>query len=328
MKVTKPAFKRIAALFTLIGLVLVMSGCSNLIVLDPKGPIAEQQRDLIWFTIILCLVVLIPVLALTAFIVWRYREKPNSTAPYHPEWEHSTKLEAIWWGIPILIIIVLGTVTVRYTYDLIPSKPIESANETMTIQVTSLDWKWLFIYPEQGIATVNYLQIPEDVPVRFQLTSDAPMNSFWVPQLGGQIYTMSGMVTTLHLQSDEPGEYLSSGANFSGEHFEKMRFVTKATTQNEFDAWVNEVKATSPTLTIEGYKLLAQPGVTGQQSFSAVPKGLFQKVVTKYSAEYNHELSQRDIQDPVENNHEKSKDENSKQQFDDELETLPTHGSH
>ncbi|EXX88869.1 cytochrome C oxidase subunit II [Paenibacillus darwinianus] len=277
-----PAFKRVAAIFAVIGLGLITSGCANLIVLDPKGPIGEQQKDLIWFTIIIALLVFIPVMALTAFIVWRYRDKPGNKAPYIPDWEHNTKLEAIWWGVPILIIIVLAVVTVRYTYALEPSKPLGSKEETLTVQVASLDWKWLFLYPEQGIASVNYLQIPEDVPVKFELTSDAPMNSFWIPQLGGQVYTMSGMAMTLHLQADEPGVYMGSGANFSGAQFGQMKFDAKATSQAEFDEWVASVKQTSPSLTAQGYQKLAQPGVSEVLSFSSFPEKLFQKIVNKY----------------------------------------------
>ncbi|MBW7457371.1 cytochrome ubiquinol oxidase subunit II, partial [Paenibacillus sepulcri] len=185
---------------------VMASGCTNMVVFDPKGPIGEQQRDLIYFAMLLCLVIAVPVIAITAWIVWRYRDRPESKASYQPKWEHSTKLEIIWWGIPILAIALLAVVTSIYTHRLDPAKPLKSDAAPITVQVTSLDWKWLFQYPEQGIATVNTLVIPEDTPVKFELTSDGPMNSFWVPQLGGMIYTMSGMQTTLHLQADEPGE--------------------------------------------------------------------------------------------------------------------------
>ncbi|WP_199615386.1 ubiquinol oxidase subunit II [Paenibacillus alkalitolerans] len=284
-----PYMRRAAALLTLLLTVVLTSGCSGqFVVLDPKGPIGDAQRDLIVFATLLCAVVIVPVLILTAIIVWRYRDKPGSKASYKPEWEHSAKLETIWWGIPVVIIIILAAVTVKYTYALEPSKPIVSEKDPITIQVTSLDWKWLFMYPEQGIATVNYLSIPEDVPVRFELTSDAPMNSFWIPQLGGQIYTMSGMAMTLYLQADEAGDYFGSGANFSGEHYAKMRFDVKAMPQEQFDAWVREVKATSSELTKDGYEALAEPGVSEQQSFSAFPEQLFREIVTKYAPSGSH----------------------------------------
>jgi cytochrome o ubiquinol oxidase subunit 2 len=262
-----------------------LSGCGEAIVMDPKGPIGAAQKDLILISTLLCAVILVPVLALTAFIVFRYRDRPNSPAKYQPNWSHSTLLETIWWIIPIVIIGVLAVVTVRYTHDLEPSKPIASEKQELVIQVTSLDWKWLFQYPEQGIATVNHLTIPEDVPIRFELTSDAPMNSFWIPQLGGQNYTMSGMAMTLYLQADEAGTYYGTGANFSGEHFADMTFDVEAVSDSKFEDWVDGIKASSPVLTNEGYQALALPGTTEDLSFSAVPEGLFESIVNKYAVD-------------------------------------------
>ncbi|MVP00244.1 ubiquinol oxidase subunit II [Paenibacillus lutrae] len=280
-------FRRFTASAMLVLMAVLSAGC-DLIVLDPKGPIGQQQLDLIIISTILCLVIIAPVLIITFVIVWRYRDKPGRKAKYEPNWEHSTKLETIWWGIPIIIILALAVVTVKYTYALEPSKPIEAEAKPITIQVTSLDWKWLFKYPEQGIATVNYVQFPEDVPVRFELTADSPMNSFWIPQLGGQVYTMSGMAMKLHLMADEPGEYMGSGANFTGRDFGSMRFVAKATSQQEFDEWVKKTKAESPALTMDGYKALAVQGVSEVKSYSSFPNGLFEQIVTKYGAHNNH----------------------------------------
>lgn len=265
---------------------VLLSGCGEqYLVLDPKGPIGESQKDLIYFSTILCLVIVVPVLILTGFIVWRYRDKKGNNAPYQPNWNHSTKLEIIWWSIPIVIIAILAIVTVKYTYELEPSKPIVSAKAPVTIEVTSLDWKWLFTYPEEGISTVNYLQIPEGTPIQFRLTSDTAMNSFWIPQLGGQIYTMSGMAMTLYLQADEIGNYYGSGANFTGEHFAQMTFNVKATSEDDYKAWVQEVKTTAPALTQEGFEKLTEPSVETVQSFSSFPEGLFQKVVMQYIGE-------------------------------------------
>jgi cytochrome o ubiquinol oxidase subunit 2 len=261
----------------------LLSGCGDVMVLNPKGPIGQGQKDLIILTSILCAVVLVPVLAMTAFIVYRYRDRPDNKAPYRPNWSHSTILETIWWVVPVLIIAVLAVVTVRATYALEPSKPIASEKKELVVQVTSLDWKWLFTYPEQGVAAVNELYIPEDVPIRFELTSDAPMNSFWIPQLGGQVYAMSGMAMTLYLQADEAGTYYGSSANFSGEHFAHMTFDAVAVPRQQFDEWVEQVKKTSPALTQEGYDALAVPGTTEVQYFSAFPEGLFERIVTKYT---------------------------------------------
>lgn len=284
----KNRLRRLTTVASLIIMTFLMAGCSDkIIVLNPKGEIGKQQLDLIFISTILCAVIIVPVLILTFVIVWRYRQRPERKAQYAPEWEHNTKLEVIWWGVPILIIAILAVITVKYTYELEPSKPIEHEAAPIVIQVTSLDWKWLFQYPEQGIATVNYLQFPEDVPVRFELTSDAPMNSFWIPQLGGQIYTMSGMAMKLHLIADEPGEYLGMGANFSGREFGKMHFVAKASSQEEFDQWVDDIRASSPALTDEEYEQLAEPGLSEEVTFSSIPEGLFDRIVTKYS-EHNH----------------------------------------
>ncbi|MCY9513239.1 ubiquinol oxidase subunit II [Paenibacillus apiarius] len=286
-----------ASLSMLLLLLLMTTGCTErMIVLDPKGPIAEQQRDLMMISTVLTSLVIVPVLILTAIIVWRYRDRTGRKAKYAPDWEHSTKLEVIWWGIPILIITVLGLITIKGTYALEPSKPLESDKKALTIQVTSLDWKWLFQYPEQGIATVNAVHFPEGVPIRFEITADSPMNSFWIPQLGGQMYAMSGMAMTLYLQADERGQYWGSGANFTGKEFAKMYFDVKSTSQEEFDQWVNEVKASSPALTLEGYQQLAKPAASEFKTFSAFPEGLFYMTVTKYASSHNHGLSWKDIQ--------------------------------
>ncbi|MCE5170722.1 ubiquinol oxidase subunit II [Paenibacillus profundus] len=291
------ALRWFASLSMLVLLLLMTTGCTeSMIVLDPKGPIAEQQRDLMIISTILTSLVIVPVLILTVIIVWRYRDRTGRKAKYAPDWEHSTKLEVIWWGIPIIIITVLGLITIKGTYALEPSKPLESDKKPLTIQVTSLDWKWLFQYPEQGIATVNAVNFPEGVPIRFEITADSPMNSFWIPQLGGQMYAMSGMAMTLYLQADERGEYWGSGANFTGKEFAKMYFDVKSTSQEEFDQWVSEVKASSPALTLEGYQQLAEPAASDVKTFSAFPEGLFYMTVTKYASSHNHGLSWEDIQ--------------------------------
>lgn len=261
---------------------VLLSGCgSEYVVLNPKGPVAEAQYNLIVISAILCAVIIIPVFAITAFIVYRYRDTKDNNAPYKPEWAHNTTLEVIWWGIPVVIIAILGFFTVRDTFALVesPNKDVKP----ITIQVTSLDWKWMFTYPEQNIATVNYLEIPAGVPVKFQLSADGPMNSFWVPELGGQIYAMSGMATKLYLQADKPGEYQGMGANFTGEGFAHMQFNVIAKPQNEFDQWVQQVKSTTAAMTKQDYEALRKPGLTDKKTYSAFPEGLFEEIVMKYS---------------------------------------------
>jgi len=261
---------------------VLLTGCgSEYLVLNPKGPVAETQYNLIKISIILCSIVVIPVLALTAFIVWRYRDTPNNKAPYKPNWAHNTTLEVIWWGIPVVIIAILGYFTVRDTYALV--EPPNKEEKPITIQVTSLDWKWLFLYPEQNIATVNYVPIPAGVPVQFEITADAPMNSFWVPQLAGQTYSMPGMAMGLWLQADEPGEYYGSGANFTGEGFAHMQFKVIAKPQAEFEKWVKEAKQSSAALTKADYEKLTQPGLSDQMTYSSYPQGLFEEIVQKHA---------------------------------------------
>ncbi|MFF2890196.1 ubiquinol oxidase subunit II [Paenibacillus sp. NPDC057967] len=291
------ASKRLTSVLMPILLLLLATGCTEqMVVLNPKGPIADQQLDLIIISLVLCSIVIIPVLILTAVIVWRYRDKKGRKAAYTPHWEHSTKLEAIWWGVPIVVILILAVFTVKGTYALEPSKPLESEQQALTVQVTSLNWKWLFQYPEQGIASVNELKVPAGVPIRFEITADSPMNSFWIPQLGGQMYAMSGMAMTLYLQADEQGKYWGSGANFTGTHFADMYFDVEATSQEEFDEWVNGVKKSSPVLTLEGYKQLVEPATSQVKTYSSFPEGLFEMTVTKYASSHNHGLSWEEAQ--------------------------------
>jgi cytochrome o ubiquinol oxidase subunit 2 len=195
----------------------------NIEVFNPKGSIAEKQRNLIIFASLLSLLVIIPVYILTFTFLFKYRET-NKKARYTPDWDHNRIYETIWWGIPIAVILLLSIVTWNSTHALDPYKPLSSSEKPLDIQVVALQWKWLFIYPEQNVATVNYVQIPVNRPVTFTITSDAPMNSLWIPQLGGQIYAMSGMSTQLHLIANHAGSYNGSSANISGEGFAGMRF--------------------------------------------------------------------------------------------------------
>ncbi|MBO7743331.1 ubiquinol oxidase subunit II [Paenibacillus sp. MWE-103] len=260
---------------------VLLSGCDGkFVVFDPQGPVAETQYRLIILSAILCAIVVIPVLAITVFIVLRYRDKPGNKAPYKPHWDDSKVLEILWWGIPVIIIGILGAYTARDTYALAKKPPVTDV-KPVKIQVTSLDWKWLFQYPDQNIATVNYVHIPAGVQVDFELTSDAPMNSFWIPQLGGQEYTMPGMAMSLWLQADRPGEYYGTGANFSGKDFAHMRFNVIAESQEDFNKWVQSVKGSGNELTKEGYEALAKPSQSGEQTFSSYPADLFDSVVIK-----------------------------------------------
>ncbi|GGI99103.1 quinol oxidase subunit 2 [Alicyclobacillus cellulosilyticus] len=269
----------------LLAALVLVTGCGpEYQVLHPAGPVGRTELRLIILSAILIGIVVIPVLVLLFYIVWRYRDKPDNHAPYKPEWSESKWLEVVWWGVPIVIIGILGFYTGQTTFAL--TKPPESDVKPLTIDVTSLDWKWLFEYPDQGIATVNYCEIPTGVPVQFVLTSDAPMNSFWVPQLGGQEYTMPGMAMRLWLQADRPGTYYGHGANFTGKGFAHMQFHVIATSQNKFDQWVARVKQTAPPLTKAGYQRLKQPSVMGRAAYSSFPKGLFNATIWAEGGRY------------------------------------------
>ena len=254
---------------------------SNFAVLNPKGIVGLQQRNLMIFATLLSLVVVVPVFALTFFIVWKYRAG-NVNAKYSPDWDHSKKIEAVWWGVPIVLIIILGVVTWNSSHALDPRKSLASNKKPVTVQVVALQWKWLFIYPEYNVASVNYLQFPEDTPVNFEITADAPMNSFWIPQLGGQIYAMSGMKTKLHLMASEIGDYNGSSANLSGEGFAGMKFTARASSEADFNNWIQSVKQSPEMLDMAMYSKLAEPSKDNPAASYTSESNLFDMIMLKY----------------------------------------------
>lgn len=250
-------------------------------VLNPKGIIALKELDLMVAATLLMLIVVIPVCLMTFFICLRYRAS-HKTAKYAPDWDNNWTAEGIWWGFPFVIIVILSILTWKSSHDLDPFKPIESDAKPITIQVVALQWKWLFIYPEQKIASVNFVQFPEKTPVNFEITADAPMNSFWIPQLGGQIYAMPGMRTKLHLIADEEGDYRGSSANLSGVGFSRMTFTAKSSTQDDFQEWVQGINQSSSQLGKDEYKKLAQPSINSGEFFTLKDEGLYDQIVMKY----------------------------------------------
>ena len=275
-------------LFTLIvaGAGLTLAGCSGG-VLDPKGQVGMDEKNLIILCTILMLIVVVPVIFLTLYFAWKYRASRDFEI-YTPKWAHSTKIEAVVWSIPILIVVSLSVITWRSTHALDPYAPLEGQGEHLTVEVVSLNWKWLFIYPEQGIATVNELVFPANKPVAFKITSESTMNSFFIPQLGSQIYSMAGMETKLHLIADEPGTYKGISSNYSGAGFTGMKFNAIATpTEDDFEAWVASVKQSQTPLTSGAYKQLAEPSEnTPVTYFSKVDDGLFHNIVMKYMKDH------------------------------------------
>lgn len=263
----------------------VYYGRKYIAVLFAKGIIAIKERNLLFIIQALMLLVVIPVYFLTFLFSWRYRE--HSTARYEPDMEDSKLTEILWWGIPCVLTLIIAILTWQKTYELDPFRPLKSDKKPLTIQVVALQWKWLFIYPEEKIATVNFFQFPEKTPLNFEITADAPMNSFWIPHLGGQIYAMPNMKTKLHLIADEVGEYRGSSANLSGEGFAGMHFIAKASTDEEYKKWVQSVKS-SETLSFEGYNQLAQPSTNTPPAFYSLKDGdLFHKIMMKYMPPMN-----------------------------------------
>lgn len=255
----------------------------NVAVLNPKGIIADKERNLMIIALALSAFVVIPVFTMLFTIAFKYRVGNTKPKRYEPEWDHSRLFESIWWGIPCLIILILGVVTWQATHDLDPYKALASNVKPIKVQVISLDWKWLFIYPEQRIASVNFLQFPVNTPIDFELTSDAPMNSFWVPSLGGQIYTMSGMSTQLHLMANATGDYHGSSANISGAGFAGMTFTARASSQTSYDAWIQSAKKSPKSLGINEYNTLASPSKNNPVTLYALKQNdLYDTIVMKY----------------------------------------------
>jgi cytochrome o ubiquinol oxidase subunit 2 len=271
---------RLAGVLTLATATL-LGGCKASL-LEPAGRIAADEKSLIITSTLLMLIVVIPVIFMTLYFAWKYRES-NTSATYMPNWSYSHRIEAVVWAVPIAIILVLGTITWRTTHELDPYKPLESSVKPIEVQVVALDWKWLFIYPEQHIATVNEIQFPAGTPVNFKITSDTVMNVFFIPQLGSQIYAMAGMQTQVNLIADQPGVYDGLSSNFSGAGFPDMKFTATATSQADFDAWVAKVKASNAKLGLDNYADLAKPSSKDPvKYFSNVEPVLFTAVLDKY----------------------------------------------
>jgi len=249
-------------------LVVFLSGCENMVVFNPQGPVAKSIMDLINWSIVFMVIICLVVFGLFGFIVWKYRATPENK-DYEPPEEHgSTVLEIIWTVIPFLIIIALTIPTVKTIYAIDEVPKDYKDKEPIVINVTSADWKWIFSYPEEGIETVNYVNIPAGVPVEFKLTSAGTMQSFWIPALAGQKYTMYGAETDLYVVADNPGNYEGQNTSFNGRGYAEMKFDVEAKTQADYDKWVDEVKDTAPKLTETKYKEILKPTHLGRMTFS------------------------------------------------------------
>jgi len=255
-----------------------LGGCSGG-VLDPKGPVTAAERLIMFNSTGIMLAIVIPTILATLGVAWWFRSS-NTRARYLPDFDYSGRLELLVWSIPIMTILLVGGVAWLSSYDLDPPKAIASAEKPVRVQVVALDWKWLFIYPDEGIAAVNQLTIPVGAPISFELTSSGVMNSFFVPQLGGQIYTMSGMVTRLHLLADHAGTYRGMSANYSGAGFSDMYFNVNAVPAEKFAQWVAATRTSGPVLDAQSYAELAKPSqAVAPFTYRSVAPNLFSGIL-------------------------------------------------
>lgn len=249
---------------------LVLSGCSDLIVLDPKGPVAATQRDLIMLSIYFMLGIVAVVFVVFTFILVKYRDRKEfNDKDYKPDMHGSVKLEIIWTIIPVIIVVVLAVPNAIALYELKGQPESTADKEPIVIQATAVDWKWIFSYPEENIETVNYVNVPEDYPILFKVTAADSMASFWVPQIGGQIYGMPGMVNDLYLQADEPGVYEGRNSNFTGEGMAHQEFDFVALEEEDYRNWVEETQENEPKLTKDTYEKLMLPETVEKMTFSS-----------------------------------------------------------
>jgi len=254
-----------------------------MLLFNPKGPIGDAERFVIIAAIVLMLIVVIPVFVMVLWFPWKYRAS-NVKATYAPKWCYSAKIDLVIWLIPLLIVMALGILTWRETHRLNPYKPINPDITPIRIEAVSLDWKWLFIYPDHNVAAVNQLIFPAKVPLSFRITSDTVMTSFFIPQLGSQIYAMAGMQTRLHLMADEPGTYAGQNQQFSGRGFSDMSFQAIAVTREDFEAWVQKAKQSPDSLDLSQFKKLEEPSIGHPVTyFSPVKTDLFDAIIHKYS---------------------------------------------
>ncbi len=254
----------------------------DIAVLNPHGQIAGQERHLMIVTVLLGVIVGVPVYIMLFAFAWRYRES-NTKAKYSPELAGNAIAETLWWGIPSAIILVLSVITWQTSHSLDPKRTISSANRQLTIQVIALDWKWLFIYPEQNVASLNFIELPVGTPVEFDVTADAPMNSLWIPQLGGQIYAMPGMSTELHLIANQAGDYRGSSANISGSGFAGMHFIARAASMDSFNQWVEHARQSPQALDNTMYAQLVKPSQDDRpRQYAPVAPNLYADTILKF----------------------------------------------
>ena len=266
-----------------LGAAALLGGCSNMVLFHPGGPVGTTERFVILAAFVLMLIVVIPVIIMAFWFPRKYRAA-NTKATYTPKWSYSARIELIIWLVPVAIVTSLVILIWKSTYHLDPYKPIDSSVKPLNIEVVSLDWKWLFIYPDQHIAVVNQLVFPANVPLSFKITSDTVMTSFFIPQLGSQIYAMAGMQTRLHLLADAPGTYAGQNQQFSGNGYSEMNFQAIAVTPAQFEAWVKKTPQSPEKLDPARYEELEKPSSSAPVTyFYSVEPDLFTTIMGKYN---------------------------------------------
>lgn len=262
------------------GLVMTLSGCSGG-VLDAQGPVGANDSAILLDALLIMLVIVVPTILVAFWIAWHYRAS-NTKAKYLPEWSYSGRIEAVVWAIPILVIMFIGGVIWIGSYELDPFKPLPSKSPPLEVQVVALDWKWLFIYPQHNIATVNQLVVPAGVPIHFSITSASVFNTFFIPQLGSMIYAMPGMTSQLYLQADHPATLIGESAHFSGDGFSDMMFQVHSVTPQAFSAWISQSRSAGPVLDRANYNSLAQQSHNVKPySYRAIDSALFTDIASQ-----------------------------------------------
>ena len=290
--------KKFYDLFKVIGLLAItafLSGCSKMVVLDPKGPVGSDERVLIYWAIGLMLIVIVPVFVMAFWFAAKYKAS-NKKANYDPKWTDSVKVEIVIWLVPILIIAGLSYLTIESTNKLDPYKPLQAKVKPIKVEVISTDWNWLFIYPDYNIASINELVFPEKAPLSFKLTSASVMTSFFIPQLGSQMYVMAGMTTRLHLLASDTGTYVGQNIEFSGPGYNTMHFKAISLTPSAFEEWVEKVKQSPDSLDMKTYKKISSPNVGYPVTFySSVTPDLFNHVVGEFMEWMGREMRKKNM---------------------------------
>ncbi|ARN80971.1 ubiquinol oxidase subunit II [Methylocystis bryophila] len=271
-----PSTTRASAALSELNQALVSGG-----VLEPRGPVGAGNAQILLNSLAIMLMIVVPTLLATIAFAWWFRAS-NSRATYRPDWTYSGRVELIVWGIPLLVVLFLSGVIWIGSHDLDPARPLAGEQKPLEIQVVSLDWKWLFIYPEEGVASVNEIAVPADRPVHFTLTSATVMNMFFVPQLGSMIATMNGMVTELHLKADRPGSYYGLSAQYSGAGFADMHFLLRALPPESFAQWTAEARKSGTALDENAYLALARErAASPPRLYGSIDRALFEKVAAR-----------------------------------------------